>query len=97
MKRLPITALAALALLTVAPAAWSSGDHGTDAPTVTVTQWSGGLELFMEHPLLLADHAERFIIHLTVLDDGREILLHVFRTEFPRAVTIFVAVHELAA
>ncbi len=69
MKQMIIPVVALLALVATAPAAWSSGSHANDQPTVAVTQWSGGLELFMEHPMLLADHADRFIIHLTVLDD----------------------------
>lgn len=53
-------------------------DHGVEAaahpapgdelPTVAVTRWTDTMELFMEYPELVAGHAGRFIIHLTVLD-----------------------------
>jgi hypothetical protein len=42
--------------------------HATDTPTIAVTQWTESMELFMEHPVLVANHSGRFIIHLTILD-----------------------------
>jgi len=42
--------------------------HGAGLPSVAVTQWTESMELFMEHPVLVADHSGRFIIHLTILD-----------------------------
>jgi len=53
------------------PTADATGDehaHGADTPSVAVTQWTDSMELFMEHPVLVADHSGRFIIHLTILD-----------------------------
>ncbi len=41
------------------------GEH----PFVMVTQWSDGMELFMEYPVLVAGEGGRFIIHLTHLDN----------------------------
>jgi membrane fusion protein, heavy metal efflux system len=44
-------------------------DHAEDEhPSVAVTKWSDGMELFMEYPVLIAGEGGRFIIHLTHLD-----------------------------
>ena len=39
-----------------------------ELPSTAVTQWTDKMELFMEHPVLVADRPGRFIIHLTILD-----------------------------
>jgi len=39
-----------------------------EAPSTSVTQWTDRMGLFMEHPVLIADQAGRFIIHLTILE-----------------------------
>lgn len=62
----------------------SGHDHaapGEGATSITVTQWTDKMELFMEYPVLVLNEPGRFIIHLTVLDgfqpvrDGKIILL----------------------
>ncbi|MBD3335708.1 MAG: efflux RND transporter periplasmic adaptor subunit [Candidatus Eisenbacteria bacterium] len=42
--------------------------HGTETPSVAITQWTDEMELFMEYPVLAAGSPGRFIIHLTILD-----------------------------
>ena len=43
--------------------------RGGESPSVAVTLWTDGMELFMEYPVLVANEPGRFIIHLTILDD----------------------------
>jgi len=40
-----------------------------ETPTVSVTQWTERMELFMEYPVLVKSTSEKFVIHLTVLED----------------------------
>jgi len=40
---------------------------------VTITMWSEKLELFMEHPPMIANQSAEFIIHLTKLDDFKPV------------------------
>jgi len=40
-----------------------------EAPTRAVTQWSDDMELFMEYPIPIMNEGEKFIIHLTHLQD----------------------------
>jgi len=42
--------------------------HGHDAPTVSVTRWSGDYELFAEHTAGVAGQELRFLLHLTKLE-----------------------------
>ncbi len=45
------------------------GGHSHAAPeAIAITDWSGGSELFMEHPPLVAGTPARFAIHVTELD-----------------------------
>jgi cobalt-zinc-cadmium efflux system membrane fusion protein len=47
-------------------------DHGaevgSEVPTITITEWTDRMELFMEYPPLVKGMQERFIVHLTILD-----------------------------
>ncbi|MCH7612769.1 MAG: efflux RND transporter periplasmic adaptor subunit [Candidatus Marinimicrobia bacterium] len=55
----------------------SSQDHDHDSqninvdelPSVSITQWTDKMELFMEYPVLVKSTAGKFIIHLTVLEN----------------------------
>ncbi|MBN4081052.1 efflux RND transporter periplasmic adaptor subunit [Caldithrix abyssi] len=55
----------------------SSQDHNHDIqnikvdelPSVSITQWTDKMELFMEYPVLVKSTAGKFIIHLTVLEN----------------------------
>lgn len=40
-----------------------------ETPTVSVTQWTERMELFMEYPVLAKSISGKFVIHLTVLED----------------------------
>jgi RND family efflux transporter MFP subunit len=69
-------------LMLVGAAAFAGGghDHSTgsqdnqasqaadDRPSVAITQWTDKMELFMEYPVLVANKAGKFIIHLTILN-----------------------------
>jgi len=57
-------------------------DHAPETPTVSVTQWTETMELFMEHPELIAGQPARFVIHLTVLDGFRPVRAGTVRLEF---------------
>lgn len=56
----------------------SSNDHDHDhnnhnistaeLPSVSITQWTDKMELFMEYPVLVKSIAGKFIIHLTILE-----------------------------
>lgn len=61
MKRILYLTIALLLVLAASALA-------EEAPSVAVTQWTESMELFMEHPVLVAGQDGRFIIHLTILD-----------------------------
>jgi hypothetical protein len=44
-----------------------------ETQTVSVTQWTDEMELFMEYPVLLKSTPGKFIIHLTILKDFQPI------------------------
>jgi RND family efflux transporter MFP subunit len=47
--------------------------HGEAPSSITVTQWTDKMELFLEYPLLVTDTPGRFIIHLTILDGSQPV------------------------
>jgi len=46
-----------------------SGSDKHEQSSVAVTRWTDKMELFMEYPVLTTGKTEKFIIHLTTLDD----------------------------
>ncbi len=53
-----------------------------ETPTVSVTQWTDRMELFMEYPVLLKSTLGEFVIHLTFLDDFKPVRKGMVRLIF---------------
>ena len=72
----------------------STHTHPDDEPSISVTLWTGDLELFMEHPHLTVGKAASFAVHLTRLADfqplaqGPLLLRFVKNGAPPRMVTV---------
>ena len=49
--------------------------HGTedDSLSISVTQWTDNMEIFMEYPVMVKNNPAKFIIHLTFLDNFQPI------------------------
>jgi len=69
MKKILLISLAAFAALTVSCGKVESDGHSSEPQTVSVTQWTKSMELFLEYPQLVAGQPIKFIIHLTTLAD----------------------------
>jgi cobalt-zinc-cadmium efflux system membrane fusion protein len=66
-------------------------DTGHESHTITLTQWTDRMELFMEYPEIIAGNEIPFIIHLTTLNDFQPVrsglLLFDFKQEDKSRIT----------
>jgi RND family efflux transporter MFP subunit len=63
----------------------NTGDDGHvhgEAENISVTLWTDNMELYMEYAPLVVDKPERFIIHLTHLDDSKPVRKGTVKLEF---------------
>ena len=49
-------------------------DHESDEHTISITQWTERMELFMEFSIPIVSEPGEFIVHLTTLDDFKPVL-----------------------
>ncbi|MFO7581875.1 efflux RND transporter periplasmic adaptor subunit, partial [Guyparkeria sp.] len=59
-------------------------DHGDEPHMLSVTTWSGALELFMEYPEPVAGEPGKYITHLTWLEDFSPVVSGPLRYRFSR-------------
>ena len=68
-----------LVLITIAILFGIVGCHTHDhddipkIPTISITQWTPKMELFMEHESAVVGNEIKFIIHLTMMDDFKPV------------------------